>query len=177
MTKRKIKILAVLMTLAIIGIGVLIGINKLARWFDYNTLKLQSPLRVTTQKVLVVTKRKEKVLVIKPENKKVIEKSKDKDLAEYICSKGWNCEVAVALATAESGMREGSVNLNKGHSLDVGIFQINLSYHGHRKGCSLKELSDKYKNVDCAYSIYLEQGFEPWVAYTNGMYLAHLKGN
>jgi len=173
----KIKILAFLVTLAIIGIGVLIGANKLARWFDYNTLRVQSPVAVKAQPVVVVSRRVNKTIVVKPENEKVTSKAKDKDLAEYICSKDWNCEVAVALATAESGMREGSVNLNKGHSLDVGIFQINLTYHGHRKGCSLKELSDKYKNVDCAYSIYLEQGFEPWVAYTNGMYLAHLKGN
>lgn len=171
---KKFKILASLITLATIGIGVLIGVSKLARWFDYNTLRVQSPIAVKTQKVVVITKRENKVIIVKPENQKAISKAKDKDLAEYICSKGWNCEVAVALATAESGMREGSVNLNQGHSLDVGIYQINLTYHGHRKGCSLKELSDKYKNVDCAYSIYLEQGFEPWVAYTNGMYLAHL---
>jgi len=63
MTKRKIKILAVLMTLAIIGIGVLIGINKLASWFDYNTLQVRSPIRF--QSVVVITKRGKPQPVVK----------------------------------------------------------------------------------------------------------------
>lgn len=59
----KIKILAFLVTLAIIGIGVLIGANKLARWFDYNTLQVRSPIRF--QSVVVITKRGKPQPVVK----------------------------------------------------------------------------------------------------------------
>lgn len=54
---KKFKILASLLTLAIIGIGVLIGVSKLARWFDYNTLQVRSPVRF--QSVVVISKRGE----------------------------------------------------------------------------------------------------------------------
>lgn len=163
--------------LAAIGYGVLTVAEKTARWFDSNTLEVRSPIRIETQKVIVVTPREKlrPIVQLTKDDKNVVAKAKDKDLAEYICSKDWNCEVALAVAMAESGMRQDSLNLNKGHSLDVGIYQINVKYHGTKEGCSLKELADKYKNVDCAYSIWKAQGWTPWVAYTNGMYLAHIK--
>lgn len=163
--------------LAITGYVVLTGVEKTARWFDSNTLEVRSPIRIETQKVIVVTEREKlrPIVELQKDDKKVVAKAKDRDLAEYICSKDWNCEVALAVAMAESGMRADSLNLNGGHSLDVGIFQINVKYHGKKQGCSLAELADKYKNVDCAYSIWKQQGWNPWVAYTNGMYLAHIK--
>lgn len=161
--------------LAITGYGVLTGIEMTARWFDSNTLEVRSPVKI--QSVVVITKREKlrPIVQLTENNKSTVSKATDKDLAQYICEKDWNCEVALAVAMAESGMRADSVNLNNGHSLDVGIFQINLKYHGKKAGCSLAELADKYKNVDCAYSIWKAQGWNPWVAYTNGMYLAHIK--
>lgn len=175
MNKKIILAMFIPATLAAIGYGVLTGVEKTARWFDSNTLEVRSPIK--TQSIVVVTKREKlRPIINLPEtDKKAVSKVEDKDLAEYICSKDWNCEVALAVATAESGMRADSVNLNNGHSLDVGIFQINLKYHGKKEGCSLADLADKYKNVDCAYSIWKQQGWNPWVAYTNGMYLAHIK--
>jgi len=85
-----------------------------------------------------------------------------------------DAKIALAVARAESNMREDAVNLNGGKSLDMGIFQIN-SVHWNRPGCSLKELVDPYKNVDCAYSIFKEQGWNPWVAHKTGAYLSHVE--
>lgn len=58
MKKLRIKILAFLITLAVIGIGVLIGVSKLARWFDSNTLRVQLPISVEKRGMFVIEKRK-----------------------------------------------------------------------------------------------------------------------
>ena len=84
-----------------------------------------------------------------------------------------DAKIALAVAKDESNMREDAVNLNGGKSLDTGIFQIN-QIHWSKPGCSLKELTDPYKNVDCAYSIFKEQGWTPWVAHNTGAYLSHV---
>lgn len=99
----------------------------------------------------------------------------DTPIKKYICEKfgQYDCLTAVAVAQAESGMREDAVNLNSGKSLDTGIFQVNQVHWG-QAGCSLKELVDAYKNVDCAYSIFKASGWTPWVSYNNNSYLAKL---
>lgn len=99
----------------------------------------------------------------------------DTPLEEYICEKfgPYDCKTALAVASAESGLREDALNLNGGDSLDYGIFQIN-SVHWEREGCHLRDLVDPHKNVDCAYQIWVEQGWTPWVAWKNGSYLTKL---
>ena len=99
----------------------------------------------------------------------------DTPIEKYICDKFgvYDCKNALAIFKAESGLREDAININTNGTIDVGIAQIN-SIHFKRKGCSLKELVDQYKNVDCAYSIYKEQGFTPWVAFLNGNFKAKL---
>lgn len=53
---RRIKILAILITLAVVCLGVLIGIQRVARWFDYNTLEVRSP--IVFRSAVVITARK-----------------------------------------------------------------------------------------------------------------------
>ena len=71
---------------------------------------------------------------------------------------------------------EDGWNGNTNGSIDVGKFRIN-SVNFKIPGCSLKEVVDENKNVDCAYTIWdradgevgNKQGnFSAWVGYTNG---------
>lgn len=99
----------------------------------------------------------------------------NRDIAEYICEKfGKDCPIALAVARAESGMRTDAYNFNTNDTLDYGIMQIN-SVHWGKEGCSLEELVDPYKNVDCAYKIWEVSGWTAWSAVNNGSYLAFMK--
>lgn len=92
---------------------------------------------------------------------------------EYICSFDWDCKTALAVATAESGMRCDAQNINKGtNSLDLGLFQIN-SVH-LRKGWKVAELLDCTTNINRAYEIYKGSGWQAWSAYKNQSYKRHL---
>ena len=70
---------------------------------------------------------------------------------------------AVAVMTAESARYIRAYNVNTNGSIDRGLFQIN-SIHG--TCCTF----DAIKNARCAFKLYQEQGFKPWVAYNSGAY-------
>jgi len=82
---------------------------------------------------------------------------------------------ALAVFKAESGLIPNRVNAaNKDGSIDRGIAQIN-SIHCPRVEKLYKEscetaLFDAKTNIDFAYIKYVEEGFQPWVAYWNGAY-------
>lgn len=80
-----------------------------------------------------------------------------------------NPEVAVAVATCESGLNPKAYNPNnRDGSTDGGLFQINST---HDK--KLNELGlDKWNvhdNIKFARILYDESGFKPWVCYTHNM--------
>ena len=97
-------------------------------------------------------------------------------IQKYICDKfgTWNCQIALAVARAESGFRAEAFNINNNNTIDVGIFQIN-SVHFKQPGCSLSEVIDPYKNVDCAYSIWQSSGWGAWSTVNNNSYLQFVK--
>lgn len=160
------------------GITVLgfLTLQRIALWTDSNRLVVQNPVNVVLQSPVVVERRISKPVVqfVNAEGEGL---EFETDIEKYICEKfGEDCLTAIAVARAESGLRADALNSNDGtpRNVDVGIFQINLKFHEKREGCSLGELTDQFKNVDCAYQIYQEQGFNPWVAYQRGMHLAFL---
>ncbi len=70
--------------------------------------------------------------------------------------KDW--KVGVAIAKCESGLRANAFNnKNINGSTDTGLFQIN-SVHGISK----EDLMNPYANAGFAYSIFKEQGVNPW---------------
>jgi len=96
-------------------------------------------------------------------------------IINYILCKDWDGQgnTAVAVAHAESGFDPEQKNLNDGHSLDRGVFQINQKYHSEVSNlCAF----DAKCNIDAANRIFKANGssFNQWSAYNNGSYLQFL---
>jgi hypothetical protein len=87
-------------------------------------------------------------------NKKAIE--------DYIKEKfGKDSERALAIVRCESNFNTNAINLNSGHSLDRGIWQIN---HKYQPQVSMSCAFDPKCSTDEAYKIYLKNhGFGAWV--------------
>ena len=150
-----------------------VGFFKVASWFDTHTIHKQRILSMTWKLPIEIQKREPQII----EKQIVLDYPDeiDTDLEKYICEKFgvYDCKTALAIAKAESGLREDAINVNSDGSIDLGIFQIN-SVHYKKAGCLLKDVVDAFKNVDCGYQIFEAQGFGPWVVYQNGNYLAKM---
>ena len=96
-----------------------------------------------------------------------------------ICAKSWDCNTALAVAKAESGMRcdaigDGHIAFIKNeieYGKSYGVFQIR--YLVGRPDPSL--LLDCAFNIDLAFQMWQKQSWRPWSAYTNQSYLKFLK--
>jgi hypothetical protein len=149
------------------------GIQAMSSWYDTHEvifnkmvdIKINRPFEVKTR----IPEVKEIVLEYPDEIDTLIEK--------YICDTFglYQCINALAIAKAESGMREDAININTNNTIDIGIFQIN-SVHFKKEGCSPKELLDQYTNVDCAFKIYTQQGnWSAWSAFNNNSFKNHIQ--
>jgi hypothetical protein len=101
------------------------------------------------------------------------------EFQQYTCEKfGTACQVALAVQKAENS--KGACEIYHYNSadgtLDWGYFQIN-SVHLTRPGLNLRDLLDCRKNIDFAYMLYCEKGFQPWTTYVSGAYRRYLPGN
>ena len=165
------KIISGIVILVFILLGM--GIYFVNSWFNTHYFVFSQPVKVAFFAPVEIKVRKPQVI----EKKVILDYPEEIDtpIEKYICDKWgtYDCKTALAIFKAESGLREDAVGINTNNTIDVGIAQIN-SVHFKKVGCSLKELVDAYKNVDCAYSIWKVQGFNPWVAYNNGNYIAKL---
>lgn len=183
-TQIKIAAIALLFLTGLFGLAY--GLKQVALWVNYHEFVFPERLVVFELKVnkpFEIKEREMQAPIFMVEAKyedldEAIKSTGDKqDVAKYICDK-WgvtNCRTAIAVAKAESGLREEAININDNNTIDVGTFQIN-SVHFSKEGCSLKEVSTWKGNVDCAYQIYESHGksFNPWVAYWKGSYLAQM---
>jgi hypothetical protein len=95
---------------------------------------------------------------------------------QYACNKfGTACRVALAVQRAENPRGECEIyHYNTDGTLDWGYFQIN-TLHLRRKGVNLRGLLDCKANIDFAYQLYTERGFEPWTTYRDGTYRQFLR--
>lgn len=80
----------------------------------------------------------------------------------------WNSKIMLAIMRAESGCnpRSDNTGLNRDGSNDKGLLQIN-SIHGF----SDAERLDPIRNIEIAFRIWQNQGYQAWSAYSNGSYL------
>jgi len=83
--------------------------------------------------------------------------------------------LALAVHRAENPRGDCEIyHYNTDGTLDWGYFQIN-TVHLKRPGLNLRDLLDCKANIDFAYQLYAERGFQPWSTYNNGAYLKHLR--
>jgi hypothetical protein len=162
----------VLLGIVLSIIGVWTGIRAVANWGATHEilgqrvidLQVRWPFRVETRKPLVLASIEKKALM--PEL--------GTDIEKYICEK-WGlveCRTALAIAEAESNLNCNAFNVNTNGSVDFSIFQLN-SVHLKKGGeWTLENMANCKKNVDLAYQLWTEQGWEPWVAYLSNAYLA-----
>lgn len=94
---------------------------------------------------------------------------------QYACNKfGAACRVALAVQRAENPRGDCEIyHYNSDGTLDWGYFQIN-TVNLKRAGVNLRGLLDCRANIDFAYQLYIERGFEPWTTYRSGAYLQFL---
>jgi hypothetical protein len=95
---------------------------------------------------------------------------------QYVCEKfGTECGIALAIQSAENAQGACEIyHYNSNGTLDWGYFQIN-TVHLRRPGLNLRDLLDCKTNIDFAYQLFREKGFEPWTTYTSGAYRKFLR--
>jgi hypothetical protein len=141
---------------------------------DRYTLSLQSPVRVHWQWPFVVA--------AKVPGGDAIEAQADQfghhltAYQQYACNKfGPECRIALAIQRAENPRGACEIyHYNTDGTLDWGYFQIN-TVHLTRPGLNLRDLLDCRANIDFAYQLYRERGFQPWSTYNNGAYRRFLR--
>ena len=136
---------------------------------EHFTFSLQSPLRVHFQSPLVIAP--------KIAGEDAAEAQSDQfgrrlsAYQQYACNKfGSACRVALAIQRAENPRGACEIyHYNTDGTLDWGYFQIN-TVHLKRPGLNLRDLLDCKANIDFAYQLYLERGFQPWSTFNNDAY-------
>lgn len=139
-----------------------------------NTVTLRWPVHLLLQSPLVIAPR-----MLPEESREAQADQFGRRLTafqQYACNKfGSACRVALAVQRAENPRGECEVyHYNSDGTLDWGYFQIN-TVHLKRPGVNLRGLLDCRANIDFAYQLYTERGFEPWTTYRDGAYLKYLR--
>jgi hypothetical protein len=95
---------------------------------------------------------------------------------QYACNKfGSECRTALAIQHAENPKGDCEIyHYNSDGTLDWGYFQIN-TVHLKRAGVNLRGLLDCRANIDFAYQLYTERGFQPWTTFRTGEYRRFLQ--
>lgn len=161
-TKRDVQILSIVIFLAFYA-----GIIVRGRFWDAGLSKPTEPEVVEAQ----VGEEREILTVPSPTPTPVVLPDYFNDLTEVPVDALMKYELikryfgddtyrAVRVAHCESRLIQWKRNTNKDGSVDVGMFQINQYWHGHRG-----DLTDIEENVRVAKEIYDEQGWNPWICY------------
>jgi hypothetical protein len=150
-----------------------LGIIAVAVQAHY-TFSLQSPVRLHFQSPLVITPRNSMEEAAAAQ----FDQSGRRLSAyqQYACNKfGPACRIALAVQRAENPRGACEIyHYNSDGTLDWGYFQIN-TVHLKRPGLNLRDLLDCKANIDFAYQLYTERGFQPWTTFTSGAYRQFLR--
>jgi hypothetical protein len=144
-------------------------------WFhEHYTVSLQSPVRLHFQWPIVLAER-----VISGDAADAQSDQNGRRLSawqQYACRKfGSDCRVALAIQRAENPQGKCEIyHYNTNGTLDWGYFQIN-TVHLERPGLNLRDLLDCKANIDFAYQLYRERGFQPWSTYNSGAYMKFMR--
>jgi hypothetical protein len=156
------------------ALAALVAFVAVRQVLDRYTFGLQWPVRIDFQWPLVVSLRS-------PEGEAANAEADQGGrrltaFQQYACRKfGRACRVALAIQRAENPKGACEIyHYNSDGTLDWGYFQIN-TVHLQRPGLNLRDLLDCKANIDFAYTLYQERGFEPWSTYKSGAYLKFLR--
>jgi hypothetical protein len=141
---------------------------------DRYTLSLQSPVSIHFQWPFVVAAKTDKDDAMQAQADQFGHRLSA--YQQYACNKfGPDCRVALAIQRAENPRGACEIyHYNTDGTLDWGYFQIN-TVHLTRIGLNLRDLLDCRANIDFAYQLYRERGFQPWSTYNNGAYRRFLR--
>lgn len=155
--------------LVLAGVAAAIAIGLL--WERY-TVSLQWPLRWQAPVVISERWRSEEAAEAQADQ----QGRRLTAYQQYACRKfGSACRVALAIQRAENPNGACEIyHYNTNGTLDWGYFQIN-TVHLQRPGLNLRDLLDCKANIDFAYVLYQERGFQPWSTYNNGAYRKFLR--
>ena len=146
-------------------------------WFNsVYTLSFQNPILMHLQSPLVVEPR---INSLDAEQARADQHGRRLTAwQEYTCKKfGSDCRVALAIQRAENPQGKCEIyHYNSNGTLDWGYFQIN-TVHLQRPGLNLRDLLDCKANIDFAYQLFEEKGFNPWSTYNSGRYRQFLRSN
>src|SRR3990167_8763827 len=124
--KTRLIILAIAIFLLAVLIGTYYTTKAVNNFFNRNYLAYHKMLTIKVTYPFTIEKRPPQKVV---EKKIILEYPDEIDtpLEVYICEKfgTYECKTALAIAKAESGMREEAVNINANDTIDVGVFQVN----------------------------------------------------
>ena len=138
------------------------------------TFTLQSPLRIRFQWPLVIAPRDSAEEAGAAQGDQFGRRLTA--YQQYACNKFRSaCRIALAVQRAENPRGACEVyHYNSDGTLDWGYFQIN-TVHLKRAGVNLRGLLDCKANIDFAYQLYTERGFEPWTTFNSGAYRQFLR--
>lgn len=179
----KFRIALFLAIVVLVAIGTFKLIMAVTNFFDGHTIVYRPIVQIQFNKPLTVIKRETSIVQIV--NQLPGFSGANTDIEKYICGKFgvYNCSLAIAVFRSESGLKEGAWHVNTNGSIDVGVAQIN-SVNWKISGCSLKEIVDQYKNIDCAYKLWdradgiegnSQGNFTPWTVFTTGSFVNNVK--
>ena len=157
--------------LLLLGVG--IGVAAVVLQAQY-TFSLQSPLRIRFQWPLVIARRDSAEEAGAAQGDQFGHRLTA--YQQYACNKfGSACRIALAVQRAENPRGACEIyHYNSDGTLDWGYFQIN-TVHLKRAGVNLRNLLDCKANIDFAYQLYTERGFEPWTTFNSGAYRQFLR--
>jgi hypothetical protein len=150
-----------------------IGVAAVALQAQY-TFTLRSPIRVRFQCPLVIAPRESAQETGAAQSDQFGRRLTA--YQQYACNKfGSACRIALAVQRAENPRGACEIyHYNTDGTLDWGYFQIN-TVHLKRVGVNLRDLLDCKANIDFAYQLYTERGFEPWSTFNSGAYRQFLR--
>ena len=154
-------------------LAAVVGMSAVVVLSEYS-ISLRSPLRLGWQWPVIIVPR-----IVEEEAKAAQADQFGQRLTafqQYACNKfGSACRVALAVQRAENPRGDCEIyHYNTDGTLDWGYFQIN-TVHLKRPGVNLRALLDCRANIDFAYQLYTERGFQPWTTYRNGAYQRFLR--
>jgi len=172
----KIKALALLLVF-LLAMGLCnAGLRAINNWFEHYRFQFNRPIEVTLKPPIEIKEREvevREIVKVIGEIPNPVDLKTDVEKYIYTVFGIENYKIAIAIARAESGLREDAININTNNTIDLGIFQIN-QVHYKKEGCALKDIVTYKGNVDCAYKIYKSSGWSPWVAFKSGAFIGTL---